>query len=103
MKKCTLKKIAFGMLFLMSQSIFGQKKDATVLKILEKNKPNFEKILANPEKYRVQIVYTQIDRDAQNRPTFTTHRWRANPTEYFYPASTVKFPACLLALEKIII
>ncbi len=101
MKNKVFSKIAFFAAFLMFQPVFGQKNDATLLEMLGKNNPKFEKILANPEKYRVQIVYTQIDRDAQNRPTFTTHRFRADPKEYFYPASTVKFPACLLALEKI--
>ncbi|CAN5921024.1 hypothetical protein BH24BAC1_BH24BAC1_27900 [soil metagenome] len=61
----------------------------------------FGKILENPEKYRVQILYTQIDRDAKNRPSFTSYRYRVNPQEYFYPASTVKLPGALVALEKL--
>jgi hypothetical protein len=61
----------------------------------------FKTVLQDPEKYRVQIIYTQIDRDADNRPTFTSYTYRVDPDRYFYPASTVKLPAALLALEKI--
>jgi hypothetical protein len=51
--------------------------------------------------YRLQIIYTRIDRDSANRPRFTHHRYRADTGEYFYPASTVKLPILLLALEKL--
>ncbi len=69
---------------------------------LLRSKPEwFGPILQNPDTYEVQIIYTQIDRDRQNQPKFTTHTWRLDPKQYFYPASTVKLPAVLLALEKL--
>ncbi|UCF64074.1 MAG: serine hydrolase, partial [bacterium] len=55
----------------------------------------------NPEKYKVQILYTQVDRDSQNTPLFTSYSYRLNEQQYYYPASTVKFPAAVLALEKL--
>lgn len=58
-------------------------------------------MMQNPAKHRLQILYTQIDRDADNRPSFTSFSYRLNSDEYFYPASTVKLPAALLALEKL--
>ncbi len=69
--------------------------------LLHKHPEYFKNITAQPAKYRVQIMYTQIDRDAQNTPHFKTFTYRLNPNEYFYPASTVKLPAALLALEKL--
>jgi hypothetical protein len=51
--------------------------------------------------HRVQIIYTQVDRDENNVPAFTSFRYRVDTGEYFYPASTVKLPTVLLALEKI--
>lgn len=101
-----LKKIYFyGFFLLLSQVCFGQKKvknDPNFLAKLMATRPEqFGEILKNPEKYRIQIVYTQIDRDEQNRPKFKQFTYRLNDKAYFYPASTVKFPACLLALEKI--
>jgi len=61
----------------------------------------FGTVMQNPEKYRVQIMYTQIDRDFNNQPGFKTFIYNVNPTEYFYPASTVKLPVSVLALEKL--
>lgn len=57
--------------------------------------------MANPERHRVQVIYTQIERDENNRPLFRSFSYRLNDEEYFYPASTVKLPVALLALEKI--
>lgn len=62
---------------------------------------NFKEILEHPEKYRVQIVYTQIDRDKNNRPSFNTVTYNVDKFNYFYPASTVKLPTVALALEKL--
>lgn len=61
----------------------------------------FGTVMQNPEKYRVQIIYTQIDRHADNQPHFKTFIYNVNPSEYFYPASTVKLPIAALALEKL--
>ncbi len=61
----------------------------------------FSEVMKNADKHRLQILYTQIDRDENNRPSFTSHHYRTNATDYFYPASTVKMPAAFLALEKL--
>lgn len=69
--------------------------------LLESQPERFASVLNEPEKYRVQIMYTQIDRDADNKPVFKSFIYRVNPGEYFYPASTVKLPVAALALEKL--
>lgn len=61
----------------------------------------FAYILDNAERHRVQIIYTQIDRAADNTPSFRSFGYRLNDAEYFYPASTVKLPTAALALEKL--
>ncbi|MCB0292839.1 MAG: hypothetical protein KDH97_21470, partial [Calditrichaeota bacterium] len=76
-------------------------KDKVIADILQAHPEWFAPVLQDPAKYRLQILYTQIDRDAQNRPQFRSYRYRVNTNDYFYPASTVKFPAALLALEKL--
>ncbi len=69
---------------------------------LMKQKPaQFDELLNNPNEYRVQIFYTQIDRDKNNIPHFKEFSYRLNPAEYFYPASTVKMPLSIMALDKI--
>ena len=60
----------------------------------------FASVVANADDHRLQILYTQIDRDAANRPAFRSFPYRLTDA-YFYPASTVKLPAAILALEKL--
>lgn len=69
--------------------------------LLKSNPTYFKHLTDNPSKYRLQILYTQIDRDSKNQAQFTTHAYRVDANEYFYPASTVKLAASVLALEKI--
>jgi len=59
------------------------------------------KLISNPDKYRIQIIYTRIDRDKNNRPYFRNYYFHVNRDFYFYPASTVKLPLSLLSLEKL--
>lgn len=61
--------------------------------------PVLEKILSEKEKYQVQIIYTQIDRNEHGNPLFTDYTFNLDDDRYFYPASTVKLPIALLALE----
>jgi len=61
----------------------------------------FDSILINRKKLNVQIMYTQIDRDKEGNPILKTHQFNQKNAPYFYPASTVKFPIALLALQKL--
>lgn len=60
----------------------------------------FQSVLSNPEN-RVQIIYTQIDHRRNGRPRFTDHYFNVSDSSYFYPASTVKLPIAVLALQKL--
>jgi hypothetical protein len=76
--------------------------DSKFLERLMKTKPeHFEHILLNRDSLEVQIIYTQIDRNERNEPSFKSFYFNVDSTHYFYPASTVKLPMCLLALEKL--
>ncbi len=81
-------------------AVNAQQTDKKLDKILLKSK-ELKPVLSQKDKYEVQIIYTQIDRDSQNRPKFTTYNFNVDSKRYFYPASTVKLPAVLLSLEKI--
>ncbi len=50
--------------------------------------------------YEVQILYTQIDRK-NDSVFFTDYDFQVADDHYFYPASTVKFPIAVLALERL--
>lgn len=58
-------------------------------------------VVQRAEEYELQIIYTQINRDAQQRPTFVEHTYRLDAGQYFNPASLVKLPTVALALEKL--
>ncbi len=53
------------------------------------------------KKYRLQIIYTQITRNAQEVPAFKNYTYHLDSTTYFYCASLVKLPCSILALEKL--
>ncbi|MEL6658843.1 MAG: serine hydrolase [Bacteroidota bacterium] len=90
------------LLVLCCLSILSLEAQRNVLeKIIKDQREDFGAWVDNPTGYEIQILYTQIDRDAQGRPQFTSHRYGGDPNQYFYPASTVKMPAAFMALEKI--
>jgi len=69
--------------------------------LMSRNPGYFEKILSNRTAWNVQILYTQINRDKKGEASFKTYNFNTDPTRYFYPASTVKLPIVLLALQKL--
>lgn len=69
--------------------------------LIEKNKADLGVWAQDPDQYEVQVIYTQIDRDKNNHPSFKSHTLGVDPKRYFYPASTIKMPAAFAALEKL--
>jgi len=61
----------------------------------------FQSVVHHPEMYRYQIIYTQINRDKNNIPSFTNYYYNYDSLQYFNPASTVKLPLAFLSLEKL--
>ena len=87
---------------MLSLSTMAQQPDTVFLKTLIESHPElFSHILNHPTHNEVQILYTQIDRDENNVPHFKSYIYRLNANHYFYPASTVKLPAAIFALEKL--
>lgn len=58
------------------------------------------RVMAAPGHYEVQIRYTRIFREGDS-VRFADYDYRVAPDQYFYPASMVKFPIAVLALEKL--
>jgi hypothetical protein len=84
-------------------SVYAQQRtDQLLVDILSKTPdPVFRKVLSHPDTFRLQIIYTVINRDGFNRPRFTNYYFHYDPQQYFNPASTVKLPLAVLALEKL--
>lgn len=79
-----------------------QQQPPDIIERLMKDQPEkFSDILKKRDSFRVQVIYTQIDRKKNNQPIFTDYYFNVDPTQYYYPASTVKLPTALLALERI--
>jgi hypothetical protein len=76
--------------------------EALIKQLLSKYKSRFNSdIINNPNKYNLQILYTEINRDKSNVPTFTSYKYNVDAKKYFYPASSVKLSATILSLDKI--
>jgi len=94
-------------LFFLSVFVFvsftqNKKEDENLLEnLLKQNEATFHTVLENPAKFRIQIIYTKIDKLKNGKTTLSTYTYHVNAKKYFYPASTVKLPAALLTLEKL--
>lgn len=79
-----------------------QKDDKRLKKLLyTQGTPLLKDVLSKPDTFQYQIIYTEINRDRNNNPTFKHHYLNVDANRYFYPASTAKLPTALLALEKL--
>ena len=77
------------------------KTDSFLLNLLKAYPQYFDSILKNRKAWNVQIIYTEINRDKNNSPSFKDYYFNVDSSKYFYPASTVKLPVALLALQKL--
>lgn len=83
--------------------VFAQSKTDTLLQnmLLRNSNPLVQQVVQQKDSFRLQIVYTQINRDKNNNPSFKNYYFNTDTNLYFNPASTVKLPLALLALEKL--
>jgi len=97
-----MKRYFFFFLLMTYLTASAQEPDTVFLKnLLESHRDLFEHVLNHPTHNEVQVLYTQIDRDENNVPHFRSYSYRLNAKHYFYPASTVKLPTAIFALEKL--
>ncbi len=95
--------IAFIFYCCTAEKIFAQQKTNKWLQqLLYSNaSPLLTHILNEPDSFQYQIIYTQINRDRKNQPHFKNFYLHVDSNQYFNPASTVKLPTALIALEKL--
>lgn len=70
-------------------------------RLLDRSDPAMREVLAHPDRYRVQIIFTQVNRNNKNKPFLKHHTWNLDTLKYFHPASMVKLPTAALTLEKL--
>ncbi len=84
--------------FIFFQNYFSQT-SLFLDSLLKSSLTTYSAVLEQPNKYKLQVIYTQINRDKNNKPSFKEFKFHANKN-YFYPASTVKLPVSVVALIK---
>jgi len=96
-KASTIKRLAADTPMVVPHAKTG----AFLEELLQSRPQYFTSVLQNRKALKVQVIYTQINRNANNEPVFTTWNFNIDSSEYFYPASTVKLPVALLALQAL--
>lgn len=79
----------------------SSKTDSMLVQLLQQYPQYFNTVLKNTQQWNVQFIYTQIDKGVNGIPALKNYFFNVDPAQYFYPASTVKLPICLLALQRL--
>lgn len=69
-------------------------------KALQSNNKKIKKVVENLEQHEIQILFSEVIKE-EDQISFLDFSYQVVDSNYFYPASTVKFPIALLALEKL--
>ncbi|MBW8243866.1 class A beta-lactamase-related serine hydrolase [Muricauda oceani] len=93
-------KLAALSLFVLGVSCSKNVPTDILAEALSSKNPKISRVMDNLDEHEIQIRYTQIDR-RNDSVIFTDHDFQVKNNNYFYPASTVKFPAAVAALEKL--
>lgn len=70
-------------------------------KALSSDLPKIKKVMNDPDTYEVQVLFTEVTRSEDQNVSFKDYEYNVDDETYFYPASSVKLPAAIFALEKV--
>ncbi|SHH25585.1 serine hydrolase [Clostridium grantii] len=70
-------------------------------RLINEQGDSIKKVFKDTDKYQVQILYTRVSKDENEKSNFTSFSYNLDGKQYFYPASAIKLSACVLALEKL--
>lgn len=90
----------FGTVGLLLQSCAQNQAVDPLQKALASTDERIKRVMDSLDQYELQVRYTQIDRYGDSI-VFNDFDFQVDDDTYFYPASTVKFPAAVAALEKL--
>lgn len=95
-----LKFLLYVLLLALLEACSEQTTGSILERALASENPKIKRVMDSLGQYEVQIRYTKIDR-RNDSLVFTDFDFQVDPERYFYPASTVKFPIAVLALERL--
>lgn len=93
--------VSFAILF--CNTLGAQPKTDNLLEniLIQSNSPLVKRVVEQKDSFRLQVIYTQINRDKHNVPSFQNYYFNVDSNLFFNPASTVKLPLACLTLEKL--
>lgn len=80
---------------------FGCVQSTPIERALDSNAANIQNVTRSLETHEVQVLFSEVVRGPGGEISFQSSEFQLDERNYFYPASTVKFPVALLALEKL--
>lgn len=89
------------MLFVFIVLGCSSSKNNILKEVMFSDNPRIKSVMSKPDDFEIQIIYTKVLRDKKNMVSFKDYAYNLNSKNYFYPASTVKFPIAIMALEKL--
>ncbi len=75
--------------------------DSFFFDLFKKYPQQFDSIVKHRSDWNVQVIYTQVDRGRNGMAALKHYYFNYSNARYFYPASTVKLPVALLALQRL--
>ncbi len=91
----------FFLLCLLLAGALASGQDNPLERVINSNHDSLARWVDHPDSFEIQVLYTRIDRLPDGKVNLTTYRWGADSTQYFYPASIVKMPVAVLALQRL--
>ena len=87
--------------FLALSLIMGCASVSPIKKAITSDDVKLNRVFTNLPSHEVQILFSEVIRDKNGQVRFKEDQFQVDDATYFYPASTVKLPIALLALEKL--
>ena len=91
----------FSVLFLIGVAPFFAQENNPLKEIMRSEAPKIKQIAKQLDQHQVQLLYVAVNSENPQQPKFKEYRFQQEDSLYFYPASTVKLPIAVLAMEKL--
>lgn len=80
---------------------FGCASVSPIEKAMTSDDVKINKVMKDLPSHEVQVFFSEVIRDKNGKVSFKEDQFQVTDSTYFYPASSVKLPIAILALEKL--